>query len=534
MTDLYDYVVVGGGSAGCVVASRLSENPHVRVCLIEAGGNNRTRFMKEPLTSVLLNVPKKGKANWGFETVEQPGLNGRVNYQPRGKGLGGSSAINGMLYVRGHAKDFNDWAALGNEGWSYRDVLPYFKKSEDNVRGADEYHGTGGPLKVSERGYEHHSHSLFIEACSDLGLGKTDDFNGAKQEGAGWYQLTQKERMRCSTSYAFIEPNRNRPNLDILVKSLATKIVFDGKTAVAVEIIRKGKKEIVKAKKEIIISAGAYQSPQLLMLSGVGEAGELGRHSIPVVVNIPGVGKNLQEHVDFGLVYKTDDTSFWGESNRKLMPAIRTALEYLFHRKGKIASVLYESGGFFKTTPEKDRPDIQMHYMPAAGVDHGRVMLPGHGLSLHVCVLRPESKGTVGLKDSNPLSEPLIDLNLFDNNEDMETLLRGVKLGQKILRHQYFSTFTLRDYFFKDDMSDEEMVEVIRNHANTVYHPVGTCKMGSDKDSVVDPELRVHGIKNLRVADASIMPTIVGGNTNAAAIMIGEKCADMILSAGAQ
>jgi choline dehydrogenase-like flavoprotein len=529
MIDQYDYIIVGGGSAGCVIASRLSENPDLRICLIEAGGNNRSRFMKEPLTSVILNVPKKGKANWGFDTVKQPGLNGRVNYQPRGKGLGGSSAINGTLYVRGHANDYDEWAAMGNEGWSYQDVLPYFKKSEDNASGANEYHGVGGPLKVSDRGYEHHSHSLFIEAAADLGLGRTDDFNGKTQEGAGWYQLTQSERMRCSASYAFIEPNRKRKNLDIFIKSQATKIVFDGNTAVAVEIMRKGKKEIVKANKEIIISAGAYQSPQLLLLSGIGAVGELQKHSIPLVKDLPGVGKNLKEHVDFGLVYKTDDTSFWGEANRKLIPAIKTALEYLFYRKGKIASVLYEAGGFFKTASELNCPDVQMHYMPAAGIDHGRQMLPGHGLCLHVCVLRPKSTGEVGLIDGNPLSAPRIDLKLLENDDDVQTLLRGVKLARKILEHENFAAFKLQDYFFKSDMSGAEMVEVIRNHANTVYHPVGSCKMGSDYMSVVNADLRVHGVNNLRVADASIMPTIVGGNTNAAAIMIGEKCADLIL-----
>ncbi|RNL65553.1 GMC family oxidoreductase [Zhongshania marina] len=530
MTDVYDYIVVGGGSAGCVVASRLSEDPNVRVCLIEAGGNNRTRFMKEPLTSVLLNVPRKGKANWGFDTVAQPGLNGRVNYQPRGKGLGGSSAINGTLYVRGNANDYDEWAAMGNEGWSYKDVLPYFKKSEDNVNGANEYHGVGGPLRVSDRGYEHHSHQLFIDAAAELGLGKTDDFNGKTQEGAGWYQLTQRDNMRCSSSYAFIEPNRKRKNLNILIKSQATRIVFDGNTAVAVEIIRKGKTEVVRAKKEIILSAGAYQSPQLLMLSGVGAADELHQHAIPLVQDLPRVGKNLKEHVDFGLVYKTDDTSFWGESNRKLIPAIKTALEYLFHRKGKIASVLYEAGGFFKTEPHLNLPDVQMHYMPAAGVDHGREMLGGHGLCLHVCVLRPKSTGVIGLNDSDPLSAPCIDLKLLEAEEDVQTLLRGIKLAQKILDQSHFKAFQLRDYFFKPEMSDDEMIDVIRSHANTVYHPVGTCKMGSDKDAVVDSQLRVHGINNLRVADASIMPTIVGGNTNAAAIMIGEKCADLILN----
>lgn len=527
MAKDFDYIVIGGGSAGCVVASRLSEDSATSVCLIEAGGNNNNRWMKEPLTSVIMNVPKKGKTNWGFDSVPQKGLNGRTNFQPRGKGLGGSSAINGMLYVRGHAQDYDEWAAAGNPGWAYKDVLPYFKKSEDNTRGADEYHGTGGLLKVTDRTYSHHSHHAFIDAAADMGLGTSKDFNGKDQEGAGWYQLTQQRAMRCSSSYAFIEPFRDRPNLKVRTNTRVLRLLFKGSKAIGVEIKTKDKTDTFYAKKEIILSAGALQSPQILQLSGVGNSRVLNRMGIDVVYDLPGVGENLQDHVDIGLVYSTPDESFWGDSSRKLFPAIKTVIDYLFFRRGKIASVLYEAGGFFKTD-NAEIPDIQMHFMPSAGMNHGRTLLRGHGLGLHVCVLRPQSRGSVSISSADPLADPLIDLKLLEDQNDVDCLLKGVKLAQKILSHDLFKKYQLKDLLFDESMTDDEMIDVLRRYSNTVYHPVGTCKMGSDKMAVVDHELRVHGIQNLRVADASIMPTLVGGNTNAPSIMIGEKCADLI------
>ncbi len=528
---MFDYVIVGGGSAGCVIARRLSDDPQVKVCLLEAGTPDKSPLIHMP-AGVIAIMPTKYK-NWAFETVPQAGLNGRAGYQPRGKTMGGSSSINAMLYIRGHAKDYDEWAELGNEGWSHDEILPLFKRSENQERGEDSFHGSGGPLNVADLRSPNGIGNLFLEAGKELQMPFTDDFNGTTQEGLGAYQVTQKDGQRCSAAKAFITPILGRENLTVITGARATKVLFEGKKATGVAYDRKGQIEEAHAAREVILCGGAFQSPQLLLLSGVGPEGELKEHGIEVHHELPGVGKNLQDHIDFVASYKSKSREPFGFSVRGTPKMIAGLFEYGSKKTGPMTSNFAETGGFLKTDPELERPDIQLHFVVGIVDDHARKLHWGHGYSCHVCLLRPKSRGSVTLESTDPLAPPRIDPQFLDKDEDMEVMVRGVKMMQRILDAPAFEKERGEEMYPFDRDDDEDIRRIVRERADTVYHPVGTCKMGSDNMAVVDNELRVHGLEGLRVADASIMPTLVGGNTNAPTIMIGEKCVDMIKASAA-
>jgi choline dehydrogenase-like flavoprotein len=525
----FDYVIVGAGSAGCVLAGRLSEDPAISVCLLEAGPPDKSPFIHMPSGFAAL-LPSK-KYNWVFETVPQKSLNNRNGFQPRGKTLGGSSSINAMVYIRGHAKDYDEWAELGNVGWSYNDVLPYFKKSQHQERGADVHHGTDGPLNVSDLQEPHSATRTFCQAAEEMQLPITDDFNGEQQEGVGIYQTTILNGQRCSAARAFLTPHLDRPNLTVFTRAHASKILFEGKKAVGIAYIHKGKQEKVIAKKEVLLSGGAFNSPQLLMLSGVGAENELRGHNIEPVHHLPGVGENLQDHIDFVISHTSKDKELLGFSLAAFPRLIKGLYQYITKNKGILTSNVAEGGGFLKTSPSLERPDIQLHFGPALVDDHGRKVHTEHGFSCHVCLLRPKSKGTLKLASNDPFEDPLIDPNFLAEDDDMNVLVKGVKLTDQLLRAPAFAKYASSLLYALNIESDEDIKEAIRERADTVYHPVGTCKMGQDEMAVVDAELRVHGLDALRVIDASIMPTLIGGNTNAPTIMIAEKAADMIMEA---
>ena len=526
----FDYVVVGGGSAGCVVASRLSENPKIRVCLLEAGGPGNNWVVKAPI-GIAIMVPSKTN-NWAFETVPQPGLNGRKGYQPRGKALGGSSAINAMVYIRGHRSDYDGWAALGNAGWAYDDVLPYFKKSENNEVIQDDFHGAGGPLNVARIRTGNPFQEYFLEAGRQLQLPMNADFNGAHQMGLGVYQVTQKNGERWSAARAYVEPNLSRPNLEVITGAAARKVLFDGKRAVGVEFSREGRNESVRAKAEVILSSGAFQSPQLLMLSGIGNAGDLKGLGIPVVHHSPGVGQNLQDHIDFAFSYRSKSLDNFGISFAGLRHLWKEIGRYRQDGVGMITSNVAECGGFLKTDPDLAVPDIQLHFSMAMADSHGRNRHLGHGFGCHVCLLRPKSRGSVTLESADPASPPRIDPKFYDAPDDLEVMVKAFKITRRIMDAEPLAKRRTVDMFTENVRSDDDIRDLLRDRSDTVYHPVGTARMGTDEMAVVDPQLRVRGVEGLRVVDASIMPTLIGGNTNAPSIMIGEKAADMIRAAG--
>ncbi|HEM7876446.1 TPA: choline dehydrogenase [Burkholderia contaminans] len=527
MKNSFDYLVVGGGSAGSVLASRLTEDPDVTLCLFEAGGTGDGWPVNVPAALVLM-IPSRLN-NWAFETVPQKGLQGRRGYQPRGKALGGSSAINAMVYTRGHHADYDDWAALGNEGWGWNDVFPYFKRSEHNERLGNEWHGRGGPLWVSDLRTDNPFQARWLDAARECGLPVTDDFNGAEQEGVGIYQVTQKNGERWSAARAYLFPHmKTRGNLTVETGAQVRRIVFDGKRAVGVEVTRGGNVETVWAKKEVILSAGAFQSPQLLMLSGVGPKDELERHGIEVVADLPGVGENLQDHPDFVLSYKTNSLDALGVSVRGAIKTLGDIRQYRNSRTGTLTTNFAEGGAFLKTRPELDRPDVQMHFVVGPVSDHGRKVRLGHGLSCHVCLLRPKSRGSVKLRSADPLDAPLIDPAFLDHEDDLEVLVDGYKLTRRLMAAPAMARFVTEDMFASRSRSDDDIRALLRERTDTVYHPVGTCRMGNDALAVVDSQLRVRGTEGLRVVDASIMPTLVGANTNAPTIMIGEKASDLI------
>ncbi|GLS34182.1 Choline dehydrogenase [Mesorhizobium albiziae] len=533
---VFDYVIVGGGSGGATLAARLSEDPTVSVCLLEAGGSGKDLLIRVP-AAVVAMLPGRPKINnWAFETTPQAGLNGRKGFQPRGKTLGGSSAINAMLYIRGHRSDYDHWAELGCEGWSFDEVLPYFKRSESNERGPDALHGGDGPLQVSEQQTPRPVSHAFVDACAESQVRRNDDFNGPEQEGAGHFQVTQfrnkaRNGERCSAVAAYLHPVMDRKNLTVITGAHATAIKFARKRATGVSYRRKGADHTIAARREVILCGGAFNSPQLLMLSGVGPADELARHKIPLVHDLPGVGRNLQDHLDFILNWKSKDPDMFGLGVRGAINIVKGILQWRKNGTGLIATPYAESGAFLKSDPSLDRPDLQLHFIIAVVDDHGRKLHMGYGYSCHVCVLRPYSRGEVGLYDANPLSPPRIDPNYLADERDAALMLKGVKMVRRILEAPALAKYRDKEFYMAGVTSDADIMQHIRNRADTIYHPVGTCKMGIDDMAVVDPQLRVRGINGLRVVDASVMPTLVGGNTNAPTIMIAEKAADMIKAA---
>lgn len=522
-----DYVVVGGGSAGSVVAGRMTEDPATSVTLLEAGGDGRSWMVRVPTAFVLMMGSRIN--NWAFATVPQKGLNGRTGYQPRGKGLGGSSAINAMVYIRGHRWDYDHWASLGNPGWSYEDVLPYFRRSEHNERIDDRFHGQNGPLNVADHCSDSPIQQQYVDAMLAAGLSYNPDFNGATQEGIGQFQVTMKNGERCSAARAYLHPHVGvRPNLNVQTGASVTRIVFDGRRAIGVECVVAGVKRRFVARREVILSAGALQSPQLLLLSGVGPADQLEAHGIPVVHDLPGVGENLQDHPDFGFSYRGRSLDTYGLSLRGAWRLVREIRRYRRTRRGMVASNIVESGGFIRTDPALPAPDIQIGVAAAIIDDHGRRMHRGHGFSSHVILLRPKSRGRVTLRSARPGDPPAIDPAFLEHPDDVETMVAAFKVVRKLNDQPALAGLRHLEMFTADVRTDDEIRAVLRSRVDTIYHPVGTCKMGSDAMAVVDAELRVHGLEGLRVVDASIMPTLIGGNTNATAIMIGEKAVDMI------
>jgi len=530
MHESFDYIIVGGGSAGCVLANRLSEDPEVNVCLLEAGGSHKSLFVKIPM-AVIAMVAGKFK-NWAFQTVPQKGLNNRTGYQPRGKTLGGSSSTNAMIYIRGHKADYNSWAALGNKGWSYNDVLPYFKKSENWERGANDnssdYHGVRGPLNVAPVTDPAPLNNRLIEAAKSMQIPINDDFNGTKQEGIGLYEVTQKNGERCDAARAFLDPVEGRVNLKIITGVHVEKIIIEDGVATGVSYLSEGKSHQVNAQREVILCAGAFGSPQILLLSGIGPADKLKPHGITQVQDLPGVGENLQDHIDWIGCFKSRSPDTFGISLMGGVRLFREAVRYLISRRGMLATNYAESGGFLYTDRNEPSPDIQLHFVRAMVENHGRNLSWGHGYSCHVCVLRPKSRGRLSLKSADPLEQPLIDPAFLEDDRDMETLLRGIKMAQDLLLSPAFDGVRGNAKYASASRDDEELRADIRARADTIYHPVGTCKMGNDPMAVVDDRLRIHNIKGLRVIDASIMPNLVSGNTNAPSIMIAEKGADLI------
>jgi choline dehydrogenase-like flavoprotein len=536
---MYDYLIVGAGSAGCVLASRLSEDPTVRVGLIEAG---------PPDTSVLIHCPaglallaQTRSANWGFETVPQPGLNGRRGYQPRGKVLGGSSSVNAMIYARGHRADYDGWAAEGNPGWSFDEVLPYFKRAEHNERGADAFHGTGGPLNVADLRSPGRWRERFVQAGVEAGYPDNPDFNNAEQEGFGPYQVTHRNGERFSAAKAYLTPHLGRPNLEVLTGAQVLRVRFEGHRAVGVDVRVGGAERALSARREVLLSAGALQSPQLLMLSGVGPGAHLQALGIPVLHDLPGVGQHLHDHIDVVQVVEGvqshDQRELFGLSLAGALRALRGVFEWRQHRTGMLTTNFGEGGAFIRSTPDEPIPDLQLHFVVGKLVDHGRKTVFGHGYSCHVCVLRPRSRGSVQLACADPLAAPLIDPAFLRDDDDTHRLVRGFKLMRQILAQPALAQHGGREVAASAAAQTDAQIEAyIRQHADTIYHPVGTCRMGPAESaasgrSVVDAELRVHGLQGLRVVDASVMPQIIGGNTNAPTIMIAEKAADLIRQA---
>jgi choline dehydrogenase len=522
----FDYIIIGAGSAGCVLANRLSEDPDARVLLIEAGPRDLHPFIHMPAgLSKLVN--KKG-VNWDYDTAPEPQLDNRTLWWPRGRVLGGSSSINAMCYIRGVPGDYDDWAAAGASGWDWNGVLPYFRRSERNSRGDDALHGSMGPLYVSDLRYTNPLSSVFIEAGQQAGFARNTDFNGPQQQGFGFYQVTQKNGARCSSAVAYLDPARERRNLHVVTGALVTRISIEGGRATGVVYSSDGRSYHQRAVREVLLSGGAINSPQLLMLSGIGPADELRKHDIEVLHDAPQVGRNLQDHLDVcTLQHSTQRVTYDRASD------VRVAFDYYLRgHSGPGSSNLAEAGGFVRSAlAPDDRADIQLHFVPAMLDDHGRHRLAGDGYTAHACFLRPRSRGHIGLASASAGDKVRIQANYLSDPEgfDLKMMLECAKLSRTLFAQKAFDPYRGAPIFpARSDLSDAELIEFVRAKAESVYHPVGTCRMGDDDAAVVDSQLRVRGVQGLRVIDASVMPSLIGGNTNAPTIMIAERASDLI------
>ncbi len=530
MAGEYDYIIVGAGSAGCVLANRLSERPENRVLLLEAGPEDRYPWIHVP--GGLYKLVHNPAVDWCFLTEADPGLNGRQMKWPRGKVLGGSSSINGLVYIRGQAEDFDLWAQRGNRGWSYDDVLPYFRRSENQQRGADEYHGAEGPLHVSDTVERYEIVEAFINACAEAGVPRTNDFNGRQQEGAGYFQLTAKDGRRCSAAKAYLAPIRHRRNLEIVTEALAHRLLFEGRRAIGIEYERHGVMQTARCKGEIVLSAGAINSPQLLQLSGIGDPARLSPLGIPVYRALPGVGRNLQDHLQARMVLKTNQPITLNDRVRSPLQKMKIGLDYLLQRKGPLSFAASLAGAFVRTDPRLQSPDVQFHFQPLSLDSYDGGLHPFSGCTLSVCQLQPVSRGELAIRSTDPRQPPRIEANYLSAQEDRDAMIRAVRFCRRVAESPAMARHVASEFRPGPDVqSDDEILGYLRETATTIFHPSGTCAMGQDALAVVDDQLRVHGVQGLRVADCSIMPTVVSGNSNAAAIMIGEKASDLIRQA---
>ncbi len=526
-----DYVIVGAGSAGCVVANRLSADPNTRVILLEAGGRDLNPWIHIPVG--YFKTIHNPKVDWCYKTEPDPGLNGRSIEWPRGKVLGGSSSLNGLLYVRGQPQDYDRWRQMGNEGWGWDDILPLFKRSERNERGADEFHGDQGPLSVSNMRIQRPITDAWVAAAQAAGYPFNPDYNGATQEGVGFFQLTSRKGWRCSSAVAYLKPIKKRPNLQIITHAQVDKIETTGKRATGVTYKdRSGKIQTVTANREIVLCGGAINSPQLLMVSGIGEAEQLSEHGIEVVQDLKGVGKGMQDHLQARLVYKCNEPTLNDEVST-LFGQAKIGLKFALFRTGPMTMAASLATGFLKTRDDLETPDIQFHVQPLSAENPGKGADKFSAFTMSVCQLRPESRGEIRLTSSDPRTYPKIIPNYLSTETDCRTIVAGVNIARTIAKHAPLNTKISQEFRPHADLDIDDYEATLdwaRNNTASIYHPTGTCKMGKDKDAVVDDKLRVHGIEGLRVADCSIMPEIVSGNTNAPAIMIGEKVSDLILA----
>ena len=524
----FDYIVVGAGSAGCVLANRLSANGKHSVLLLEAGPKDTNLWIHVPLGYAKLF--KEKSVNWMYQTEPEPGLNGRQVFQPRGKVLGGSSSINGLLYVRGQHEDYDRWRQRGNAGWGYDDVLPYFRKAENQQRGGDQYHGSGGPLPVSDWRHADPLSEAFVAAAAETGIPFNPDFNGAKQEGAGFFQTTTRRGRRASSAFSYLRPAKNRSNLQIETDALAQRIMFEGRRACAVEYRQNGNLRTARARKEILVSSGAYNSPQLLQLSGVGPAVLLKQHGIDIVIDAPGVGNDLQDHLQVRLILRCAKAVTLNDVVNHPVRKVMAGLQYAAFRKGPLTIAAGTSGAFFKTSPRLATPDVQIHFIPFSTDKMGENLHPFSGFTASVCQLRPESRGSLRIRSADPSMPPEIRINYLATETDRAAFIDGIRILRKIL-----AAPALKPYVTDEVepgakvVSDDDLLAFCRRTGSTVYHPTSTCRMGNDPLAVVDQRLKLRGIEGLRVVDASVMPDLMSGNTNAPTIMIAEKASDMIL-----
>ncbi|KWR91292.1 GMC family oxidoreductase [Cupriavidus sp. IDO] len=543
METTFDFIVVGAGSAGCALAGRLADSGNDSIALIEAGHHDHHVLVRTPAACAAI-LPRAGARNYGYQTVPQPGLNGRRGFQPRGRGLGGSSSINAMIYTRGRPADYDAWAAAGCDGWAWDDVLPYFRRAECNERFAgsddDPLHGGNGPLHVSDLRTPNPFGQHFIDAAQQAGFLRNDDFNGVEQEGVGWYQVTQHAGERWNAARAYLHGgnvrdkacNGGRASLHVMTDTQVLRVVFEGRHAVGVLVMRDGRQHLLRARRDVILSAGAFGSPQLLMASGVGPPAHLRELGIAVVHDLPGVGSNLQDHLDVILHKRVAAPELFGLSLSGATHLLSEILRYRRERAGMLTSNFAEAGGFVRSRPDLAEPDLQLHFVVGMADDHMRRVNFGHGYSCHVCVLRPRSRGQVWLASPDMRKAPLIDPCYLSDPRDLDDLLAGVHIVRRIFAQPQLACFGGKELYSAhllcDGSDDDAVRDMIRERADTIYHPVGTCRMGMDAMAVVDPQLRVRGVEGLRVVDASIMPALIGGNTNAPAIMIGERAHDLI------